>query len=341
MKAAILKNWNELEMAEIEKPEACCCEAVIKVRYGGVCGSDITVFSGLHPTAKAPVVLCHEILGTIDELPKNYKGKLKAGDRVLIDPVVSCQECPTCKSGLGNVCGSLKLLGIHINGGFAQYTKAAPDQLVKVSDNLPDNVAALGEPFAVAYHVCKRAGVAKKNKVLVTGAGTIGIVVALAAKELGAERVIVSEINKSRIELAKSLGLETVNPMEIDLPAFAKEASNSVGFDIVIDASGAKQSILQLPDLCRPGGTLMSLSLSSQPYEFIIGKVSFKEQTLVGSRLYSHDDFIGGVEMMKSLFKSCDLSQIVTDTMDLDELPEALNMMKTGKNVGKILIKCN
>jgi len=341
LKAVFLKAWNNLELTSIEKPLICDDEALIKVHYAGVCGSDITVYRGQHPTAIAPVVLCHEILGTVDELPANYSGEFHRGDRVLMNPVISCGTCASCKAGAENVCANLKLLGVHENGGFAEYTKAAVKRLVKVNPSIPDKVAALGEPFAVAYHVNSRAGVKKNDKVLVIGAGTIGIVVALIAREFGAGRVVISEINDQRLHLAQSLGLETINPLKEDILGKAKEVTGGIGFDVVYEASGSKAGVLMMPDLCRIRGTLMSLSLSGLSYEFVIGKISFKEMSLIGSRLYSHEHFKAGVKAMENLASRYDLSSIVTDIMPLDRVAEAIEMMKESKNTGKILIKCS
>lgn len=339
MKAALLKTWNELELADLPEPHPGQNEALIKVRCGGVCGSDITVYRGLHPTAVAPVVLCHEILGNIETLPEGYNGSLKIGDRVLMNPVIACEECAACKNGHENVCGSLKLLGIHVNGGFAEYTAVRVDSLVAVEPSIPDHIAVLGEPFAVAYHVTKRGGVAKGDKVLIIGAGTIGIVTALAAIGRGAD-VWVSELNTERIALANKLGINTINPAECEIFEQTKALTGGLGFDIVIDASGSKAGALLLPELCRIAGRIMSLGLSGAPCEFPLGKVSFKELTLIGSRLYSQEDFEAGVRMMEQMSRERDLSGVVSDVMPLAHVIEAIELMKSGKNKGKILIDC-
>lgn len=341
MNAALLETWNNLTLTQLDKPEPDKDHAVVRVLYGGVCGSDITVFSGLHPTAVAPVVLCHEILGHIDMLPNGYAGEYQLGDRVIMNPVISCGQCEACRNGYENVCLNLRLMGIHINGGFAEYVRVPIKNMVKVDDTIPDMVAALSEPFAVAYHVCRRAEIGNADSVLVAGAGTIGLTVALAARELGAGRVIVSEINPKRIELAKAFKLETINPMETDLLAFSGALAGGPGFHIVCDASGAKSSVAVLPDLCRPGGRLVSLSLSGAMFDFPVGKVSFKELTMIGSRLYSHDDFLAGASMLRKLYANADIAGLVTDVMPLQDLQEAIEMMKNGVNTGKILIKCN
>ena len=287
-------------------------------------------------TAKVPVVLCHEMLGIIDELPKEYNGEFRIGQRVVVNPVTSCEKCTACKNGLGNACAGLKINGIHCNGGFAEYVAVPVSNLVKVNPDTDDEVAALSEPFAVGYHVNQKAGTNANTSVFVAGAGTIGIVVALVARQLGARDIVISEINETRASFAKEFGFDVVNPIKQDINTIKKD-----GFDIVIDASGAKASILTLPNICRIGGKILSLGLSGAPVEFILGKISFKEQTVVGSRLYSKEDFAKGVEAMEEISKIYDLKKIVTDKFELYDIVAAFEKMKSGENISKILISCN
>lgn len=228
MKAALLKKWNEMEVKEIEKPQLHEGHALIKMRYAGVCGSDITVYTGKHPTATAPVVIGHEIFGTIEDI--RGKSEFKKGDRVTVEPLISCGECEACRKGYKHVCKNLKLLGIHENGGYAEYTQASNEKLVKVPDTLSDELAALSEPFAVGYHVCSRAGVGKGKSVLVIGAGPIGLVVALSAQHFGGD-VVVSEVNAKRLAVAEKLGINTVDPTKKDIPAILGEYTSGNGFD--------------------------------------------------------------------------------------------------------------
>lgn len=341
MKAALLKEWNQLALVELDKPVPGANEALIRVELAGVCGSDITVYRGLHMTAKTPVVLCHEILGTIQALPAGYTGPFSVGERVAVNPVIACGTCAACRSGYANACANLKLLGIHVNGGFAEYTTASVDKLVKVAPDLPDEVAALSEPFAVGCHVNIRAGVGKQDTILVVGAGTIGLVVALTAREMGAAQVVISEVNPQRLEIARAFGFEVIDAGRENVPERAGVYTCGAGFDVVFDAAGAKATILQLPDLCRIGGRMISLGLSGAPYEFILGKVSFKEQTLIGSRLYSQAHFEAGVQILEALSHKYDMTAMVSDVLPLDQIGFALDQMMNGQNTGKILIRCH
>jgi 2-desacetyl-2-hydroxyethyl bacteriochlorophyllide A dehydrogenase len=290
-------------------------------------------------TATVPTVLCHEILGNIVTLPAGYDGPFKVGQRVLMNPVISCGHCAACKRGLGHVCENLKLLGIHVDGGFAEYTKVGVDKLCALDDDIPDEVAILGEPFAVGYHVMLRSQVQPGDKIFISGGATVGLYIAIFAKAFGAGRVIISEINEPRRQFVESMGIETINPARTDAMELMREVTDG-GFDIVYDTSGAASAVLQMPDLTRCGGKMLSLGLSGDAYQFIIGKVSFKEITLIGNRLYSQEDFENGVRFLEDNWRRLGLDRMVTDRLTLGEIDKAIDMMISGANLCKIIIDC-
>lgn len=337
MKAAVLENWLDLRLEDLPIPVPGKNEALIRVIRAGVCGSDITVYRGKHMTATTPTVLSHEILGTIESLPDGYAGPFRLGQRVLMNPIIACGTCPACRRGLPHVCENLKLLGIHVDGGFAEYTKVGVDKLVALDEDIPDEVAILGEPFAVGQHVMLNSRIQPGDKIFISGGATVGLYIAIFAKAAGAGRVIISEINEPRRQFVESMGIETINPLETDAMTLMREVTDG-GFDIVYDTSGAQSCILQMPDLCRCGGKLLSLGLSGDAYPFIIGKVSFKEITLIGNRLYSQEDFEKGVRFLEDNWRTLHLDRMVTDRLGLSEINRAFDMMLTGKNICKIII---
>ncbi len=340
MKAAVLEKWENLEIKQIAKPEIVPGEALIRMIYAGVCGSDITVYSGKHPTATVPVVVGHEILGIIEDIKPLGPSDLKPGDRVAVEPLVSCGVCEACRKGHSHVCKSLKLLGIHINGGYAEYTKAEVKKLVKVSERLPDRIAALAEPFAVGFHVISRSGLKLGDTALIVGAGPIGMVVALCARSAGASRVVVSEVNEKRLALAQQMGFETINPLSQDPMVQINAMTEGNGFDVVFEVSGSKAGILLTTNACKIRGTIVPMSLAGTPVEFELGKVSFKEMQVVGTRVYPFMDFVGGVRLLERLYDTEKLDLLISDELPLDEAQKAIDSMKTGKNLCKILIKC-
>jgi len=338
MKAALLKNWEDMQMCDVDIPEISEGEALIKMNYAGVCGSDITVYSGKHPTATVPVVVGHEILGRIEKIAPG--SEFKVGDRVTVEPLISCGECEACKKGHSHVCRSLKLLGIHEDGGYAEYTKASVKKLVKIPDSLSDEVAALAEPFAVGYHVVSRSGLEEGQTALVVGGGPIGIVVALSAMAKGGN-VVISEVNEGRLALAESLGIKVINPAKCDANKEFAALTDGNGFDVVYEASGSRAGILMTTDVCKIRGTIVPLSLAGVPVEFVLGKVSFKELSVIGSRVYTFEHFKAGVKMLEEIASRIDLRPLISDIIPLADAKDAIDMMKSGKNKGKILIKCD
>lgn len=341
MKAALLKSWENMEIVDMPKPTLENDEVLIKMTYAGVCGSDITVYTGKHPTATAPCVVGHEILGTIEEIKTDKPTDLKVGDRVTVNPLISCGRCEACRKGFTHVCKTLKLLGIHENGGYAEYTKADIKKVVKINEGISDRIAALAEPFAVGFHVTQRANVRLGDSVLIIGAGPIGMILALSARAAGAAEVVVSEPSNERRAVADDFGFKTINPMDYDdVMDKINELTDGNGFDKVYEVSGSKAGVLLTTKACKIRGTIVSMGLSGLEYPFVIGQVSFKEQTLVGSRVYSEPDFIGGVRLLEKLDKQYDLGKLISDEMTIDEAQNAIDSMINHKNNGKILIKC-
>ncbi len=340
MEAMLLKNWGNMVKTEMEKPVAEKGQIVIKVLYAGVCGSDITVYNGKHPTATAPVVLGHEILGEIEEIGQGVAENFAIGDRVTVNPLISCGSCEACLGGHKHVCQGLKLLGIHENGGYAQYTVANAEAVVKVSHTVKAEIAALAEPFAVGYHVVSRSELKVGQTALVIGGGPIGSVIAVVARAAGA-RVVISEPNDARRGLAEDMGFETVNPIKENPTEKFAQLVGPNGFDVVFETSGSKAGILLTTAACKIYGTIVPLSLSGAPVEFCLGTVSFKEQRVIGSRVYPCLDFIGGVRLLERLAETEDLSRLVSDILPLAEAQKAIDYMINGTNTGKILLKCN
>ena len=343
MKAAVLTEWEKIEMQDVPVPEIAAEECLIKVKYAGVCGSDLHIYKGHHPTAKAPVILAHEFVGTVEKINTKTATHIKVGDRVVVEPLISCGTCEACREGNWHVCKNLKLLGIHANGGFAEYVKVSAQKVIKIEDGLSDRIAALAEPFAVGFHVNQRAGVKNGDKILVIGGGPIGLIVGMVAKIGGASNIVFSEINPARIEQIKAFGFDKViNPATEDALVRVAELTDNEGFDVVFEVSGSQPGILFATQACRIRGTVVPVGFPGKVPEYDVMKVIFKELSVVGSRVYTFNDFKKTVNMLENVVKNnvFDVEKLISDTYSLDDLEKALIAMKEGKNLGKILIAC-
>lgn len=341
MKAAVMEKWGSIEIRDVPMPVPGDDEVLIKVKYTGICGTDLHIYEGHHPTAKAPLIPGHEFVGTIERINTRRHTELREGDRVVVEPLLSCGECEACREGNPHVCRSLGLLGIHANGGFAEYVTASLDKAIRVDDGLPDTIAALAEPFAVGYHVNRRAGVERGDRVLVIGGGPIGLIVGLVARERGASLVAFSEINPARTRQAESFGFaQTINPAAEDAAARAGELTGGEGFDIVIEVSGSQAGLLLASQVCRIRGRVVFVGFPGAVPQVNVLQGIFKELTFIGSRVYTFDDFRETVKLLGRMAADPQLAleRLITDICPVEQLETSIQAMKAGRNNGKILI---
>ena len=247
MKAAWLKDWKQVSYEERPMPVIGHGDALVRVKYTGICGSDLHVYNGHHATAIKPVVMGHEFAGEIVEVGEDGKDRFKPGDRVAVQPFTSCNVCDTCVQGRDNVCRQLKILGIHIDGCFAEYVKVPLKKVYRIPENVSFRLAALTEPLAVAVHDVRRSRLAVGETALIIGGGPIGLLIALVARYAGASRVVISEPNAYRIGVAQKLGFEVVNPMETGSEEKLMALTDGEGYDVVFESSGT-----------MPGAALMT-----------------------------------------------------------------------------------
>jgi 2-desacetyl-2-hydroxyethyl bacteriochlorophyllide A dehydrogenase len=338
MKAAVLTEWKHIELQDIPVPEIGEGECLIRVKCASICGSDVHIYEGHHPTAVTPLVLGHEFVGVVEEIKPQGPTDVAVGDKVVVCPLISCGVCEACQEGNWHVCRNLKLLGIHINGGFAEYVKVPADKVIKVNDTLPDRIAALTEPFAVGFHVNQRAGLSIGDTALVIGGGPIGLIVGMVAKMSGAAQVIFSEINPARVEMIREFGFTAVNPTEEGAIARISELTEDIGFDIVFEVSGSQAGLLMATQTCRIRGTIVPVGFPASKPECDILQVIFKELTIIGSRVYSFDHFKRTTKILEGITKLFDVDKLIYELRSLDELETSFQTMKEGENRGKILI---
>lgn len=340
MKAAVLQEWQRMELRDVPVPQLAEEEVLIKVRYAGVCGSDVTIYKGKHPTARTPVILGHEFIGVVEKVNSVKRGDLSPGDRVVVEPLISCGECEACRSGHWHVCRSLKLLGIHTDGGFAEYVKAPAGKVIKLKDSINDRVAALTEPFAVGFHVNQQAGIKAGDKVLIIGGGPIGLVIGIVAKRCGAEQVVFTELNAERIRLIESFGFTAVNPVAEGAQDRLAAITENQGYNVVFEVSGSQAGLANATDLCMIRGKIVFVGFPHKRPEVDVLKAIFKELTLIGSRVYTFQDFTRTVRMLEELVESgpYNLESIISDTLPVERAEEAIQQMIRGENLGKILL---
>ena len=341
MKANVLTDWEHLEYKDVPKPVPAKGRVLIRVLYGGVCGSDITVYHHRHLTATVPRIMCHEVLGIGEEINTDEPVCYEVGDRVVVHPLESCGVCRACLDGDFHVCKDLKIMGLHIDGAFAEYVTAEAKRVFRVEDDIPDRAAILTEPLAVGFHACMRAEVTPGDDVLVIGGGPIGIMCAVAARYFGAARVVVAEVNESRLALLQSFGFQTINSGKEDLCEAVAAMTDGYGFDKVLEVSGSKPGAQALATVTKIRGCAVMVGIPSVAREYQTNKMVLKEVELRGSRVHSLKDFARTVDVLHKLYRShgFDFEKMISAEFPLEQLDEALRLQESGSMNGKIIIK--
>lgn len=317
MLAARYLGPNQIAAEEVAVPTIGAGEALVRVEACGFCGSDINIVAGTHPRAKAPLTLGHELAGLVAEIADGSHG-LTVGDRVTMFPLISCGVCHACTHGSAHVCRQLRLFGFDVDGGMAEYLKVPIDALMKLPAAMPADVGALIEPLAVAVHGVARADVREANVAVVVGAGPIGLLTGLVAKDKGIPHVLISDVVPARLELARELGLDAV-AAGADLLASVMELTDHNGADFLFECAGHPSSAREMTALVRSRGVIVNLGVFKQPVLVDLQAINFKELQILGSRVYERRDFEEAIEMAMRL----PLKQIISHEFSLSDVSAA------------------
>jgi 2-desacetyl-2-hydroxyethyl bacteriochlorophyllide A dehydrogenase len=309
-------------------------QAVVEVKYCGICGTDIAIYNGVHPRAKPPLIMGHEFSGLIRY---SSNKKFKEGDRVVINPLISCGNCEPCRSGIPYICKNLKLIGIDIDGGFSKYVIVSNDKILKLPEGFDLKTASLAEPFATGFHVLNRIDIDKNELLLITGGGPIGTGIGLILKARGFNNIYFSEVSDFRINILKNFGFNVFNPLEVNISDCIKEKYNGNLFGILIEASGKAGPLLDMSSLVKVRGKIMLVGISHKPALVNTMNIVFKELELLGNRVYSNDDFNNAVDFVCKEKKI--LENYITEVLELNRLKEAINLAQDSESAMKVVVK--
>ena len=319
MRRAKLVGKQTIEICEEDFQEALKAdEVVIQVKAVGICGTDIHIFNGERKDVEYPRVMGHELSGIVVEAGADVLN-VKAGDHVILDPVMACGTCRTCERGHENVCGSVKCFGVQMDGGFQDYIVVEAAKLYRIPEEIPFEEAALAEPFSVAATILTRTAAAKEDRLVILGAGTIGLAILQAAKGMGAS-VLISDVEDTKLAIAKKFGADvTVNSKTEDLAGKAEEFAPG-GADVLIDAVGIAPLTEQTVNLAAPTARVAVIGFDGKPMQLQPVVITKKELTLVGSRM-NNGMFPKVVEWLES---GClDTAGMVTKSYPAEEIQQA------------------
>ena len=336
MKALRYLNPGVLKTEEIDAPVCADGEALVRVHAAGICGSDMAIFAGKHPRAQPPLVMGHEFAGEIAEIKSGgIETSLVVGDKVTAYPLLMCGKCWACRNGFSHVCHDLKLIGIDRDGAFAEYVSVPLNLLVKVSDRLSFDQAALIEPLAVGVHALEMAGEPDWPTAVVVGCGPIGLLLGLCLQNAGIENLLMCDINPHRVKRAAGLDFQVINSADSNLVDRVTEITKGEGADIVFECAGSAPAALQMCDLVRPRGKIIMVSVHKDPHPVDLRAISFKEISMIGTRVYTPDNYRQALQMMPDL----PYEDVISHRIELERGAEGFDIMGRADDACKVIIE--
>ncbi|MCO6045529.1 galactitol-1-phosphate 5-dehydrogenase [Aeoliella sp. ICT_H6.2] len=304
MKALLLTAAKQLELTDVPLPDILDDEVLIRVAACGICGSDVHGYDGSTGRRIPPLVMGHEAAGVIEQVGQGVRD-FRVGERVTFDSTVYCGQCDFCQAGKVNLCDNRQVLGVSCgdyrrHGAFAEYVTVPARIVYRLPDSLPMEHAALIEAVSVAVHAVNRSEVAAGDTAVVVGAGMIGLLTIQALRAAGAGQVVATDLDDTRLELAKQLGASvTVNSQQQDPVGVVQELTSGRGAAAAFEAVGATEPIAAAIHCVAKGGSVTLIGNVSPQVELPLQAVVTRELTLYGS-CASQGDYPRCIELMAS-----------------------------------------
>ncbi len=329
MKAAILYDDRDIHLGEAPDPRIRPDEVLLETGHAGICGTDLHIYRGeFHSRVKPPAILGHEFGGIIREVGKVVQG-FKSGDRVAVDPIISCHNCPACLTGHLNACRTLKLLGVDLDGGFGQYVAVPASHLFPLPDNVPMVYAPMAEMYGLGHHILWRGGVQPGETVVILGAGKLGLsVLDVLCHRVTPGLTIITDVQPFRLETARKLGADTViNAAQEDPVERVMELTRGIGADCVIECighfheiAGREAPLAQAVKMIRTAGRVVTAGLGEQLSAVHFKTLVIKEAQIIASRV-TLGEFPRAIQMMSKGLLHPEL--LVTHRLALRDVTQA------------------
>jgi 2-desacetyl-2-hydroxyethyl bacteriochlorophyllide A dehydrogenase len=337
MRAAVLEKPRRMVIEEHPIPEPQRGWIRLKNKACGICGSDMHIYTGNHPWLRPghPMerfvlgnVYGHEIAGVVDAVGQDVEG-IHVGQRAAVNAIVPCGHCEFCRVGLYQLCRNLEHYGFHHPGGFAEYTLVPAGNVLKLPDQLPLEEAAILDVLVVGVHAVQIAGVSMADRVVILGAGPIGLAMAAACKRAGARQIYITAKHPIQKELAGLIGADVVlDPAPQEVVQTIAERTGGLGADIVLESVGYKSNTMELAvQLVRKGGRIVFTGVFEEDVSLNLGTVLIKEAMIKASHAFGMWNLVHeldlSVEMMvKGEFPA---KQLITHTFPLERINEAFS----------------
>ena len=323
--------WN-ISCVEMEKPTPKAGEALIRVVAAGICGSDIGAYRGSNNLVSYPRIIGHELAGIVESIPENNRNGIRVGDRVVVDPYLYCGHCYPCSIGRTNCCTDLKVLGVQVDGGMAEYYCHPADMLIKIPEGMTWEQAAMAEPLTISLHGIHRGGLKAGEFCAIYGAGPIGLVAGMVAQAYGAHAIVI-DLVQERLDFARSVGIEyVINSGKEDPAAAVAKITGGVMAQQVMECTGANPCIRGCLDLVSNAGRITLTGWPRKETSLPTDVITKKEVDIRGART-SAGEFQEALELIAS--GRVDMNRILSKTVSLDEAPAVVADIE--KNPGRYM----
>ncbi|MFI3323036.1 MAG: alcohol dehydrogenase catalytic domain-containing protein [Rikenellaceae bacterium] len=336
MKASYYEGNKTFSVKEKELVAPAEGEVRIKVAYCGICGSDVHIYHGnMDARVSIPETVGHEMSGVIDAIGEGVEG-FEIGDKVVVRPLDNRLEDASDK-GHSHIAKKLKFIGIDSEGALQQYWNIMSFTVHKIPADTDLKLAALIEPLAVACHDVRRSGLKDGEVAVVLGGGPIGTLVAMVASTTGA-KVIISEMNPTRIEMLKGMGFDVVNPIETNLLEYVTEVSNGSLADVVFEVAGVQATLNTMTEIAGLCARIVVVAIHAEPKPVDLKMMFWRELTVLGARVYEYEDYETAIALVAK--NELPFETIITNVMPLDKIQDLFEEIVNNPSGMKFLIDC-
>lgn len=340
-----IANWyggKQFRIENVPKPKIRKSEALIKVKAVSVCGSEIHAYTGVSKRREEihglPLVMGHEFSGVVSEIGDEVTN-IAVGDRVAVNPIVTCGTCEQCMTGRSNICSNFQLLGLHVDGAFAEYVPIVGKNCIKLPDSISFEEASLLEPCSNAIHAVNITSFELGDDVAILGEGPIGLLALQTVRFAGAGRVFVTGHHDYRLEMAKRLGANDVINANYEDPAKKiMELTDGKGVDVVLETAGTTETLRQGLELIKKGKTITLIGMKEKVTQIKMIDVPAKEARIQGHYGYTAKEFGSSIKLVAA--HGLNLKALITHEFSLEDIAKGFELLAQKEDkVIKVVLK--
>ena len=337
MQAAVFDGNHVLKLVDIDKPIIEPGNALVKMKYVGICGSDLFIISGKNPRTPPPLILGHECVGEIVDLDDDKDSNYKIGDTVTVYISYFCGHCYYCRAGAFHFCKMLQIFGCQTNGAFAEYVSVPKKNLIILPKEIQTLNAVLTEPTSIAAHAVSIANIKQEDAVLVVGGGPIGYLVASIVKLHGCDSVLVAEVNPYRLQFLQGEGFNTVNAAKDNIGEKILDMTNGGGSNFIFECAGQNSSLHYLTEYGAPGARMIIVANYKTTSTIDLFGISRFEKSIQTSWLSTFRDYYNAIEMLKK--NKINSNNIISRVFPLHSINEGIAIAEKAQATMKIIVE--